>query len=245
MTRAALILAAALLAPLPAAAQTAPAASSAADARYQKAMTFLKLLNSPERVKAQVRDGYFEGFTETVAAHPEAKALEEQFPGIFQEIAEATFPYVEKLVLDALPELWRLQATLLSQRMTDAELADCANYFTSPAGLRTVDALVGAFTGENAIANVTSDNPVISAEGLKQDIVAAAPLAYDRLSASDKAAILAFSRSPGGRKLASLNGDMLQLMTDWTNRVLANSGIEEEVKRVAEPIFARRSKARQ
>lgn len=230
------------LAPGLAQAAVAPAAMTQPDAQYEKALRFVQLLNSVERVTAQIRDGYFKGFRATVAQDPRSRALEERFPGVFDEIAEATLPYLQKMVLDHLPELWRRQAVFLAKNLTAAELDDCIAYFTSPAGLHMIDAIVGSFAGDSILAEAAGGKPEMTSEGLARDIAAAVPGALGKLSPSDTAGLLAFSRTAGGRKLTQFNSGMVDIVTAWSNEVLSDPGFVQEVQRQAERVVQRRLK---
>jgi len=138
---AALLLAAATLAPLPAKAQTAPAPAADIDpARLAEARKLIEIM-MPAALREQMIDGIVSGvgqtMTQTLLNDPELKKLMDEKPGardVVMRFLDRQQQYTRDEMRANLPDMLEAMARAYARRFTVAQMREMGAFFATPTG---------------------------------------------------------------------------------------------------------------
>lgn len=151
-------LAPAVSAPLHAQAPSAPASEASLHA---KAYALAQVLQSESIAVDASMKLLDTSFPAALAASPDVKPLEDEFPGFTVAVWTAAKPHLREMLVASLPKLWERLATLFASNMTAEEIDGARAFYVTPLGQRILLALnenfdVGPML-KDVVANPDSD----------------------------------------------------------------------------------------
>lgn len=221
MTRAALalLLAAAALAPLPALAQSAPITATVDPARRALGYELATLLNSEPGTIAMIDRMLDDQMPTAMMADPNVKAMEAAHPGIVKAMIAAMKPILIRHMRAELPKLWDELAVFFASNMTEAELRAAIAFYRSPAGTKIIAIMETETDFGPMMADMArSGDYELKAEHLNDTAMTGATKIASALSRAEIDQVLAFMRTPAGRKIVALTPRMTAVVTEWANR---------------------------
>lgn len=205
-----------------AAAQSAPApvpapAPAPADAgHYKAAYGLAQTLRTEQSVLAETAHLFTDSGIAQMQQNPDIASLEHSYPGITKFMFVAARPEIERQVVASLPDLWKRLATLFAAEMTDGDIAQVTAYYASPEGQRFRTAMLANYDFSAEIsAAAKSPDSTIAGTDISKGVAAGVPGTLRDMSATDKAALEAFSHTPAFRKMVALNPRVLEISAAW------------------------------
>lgn len=202
---------AAALAAAPAAAMQAPNSAAPAAPVSQAQLTRAKLLVSlinPEAMMIQKNmEGWEAAFVRTLELTPSVATLEAAYPGASKAALAAARPIASEYSREFVRKMLDDKARLFAERLTLAELETAIAFFESPAGRRFIANLLGNFdmagTAEKVASKAVRNGDVtVEIKDLAQMQQSAAVKTAREISAEDQIAMMRFSQTEAGKKLA-------------------------------------------
>lgn len=235
----------ALLATLPAAAQTVPSPAPAVTAAPSPAaLRIATRLASEEVVVAQTRRMLRQQLPAAMSANPDMKKLEQQLPGVTAEMIATMEPIILASLIRRLPAYQREVAAVYQRRLTPDELVAVGAFYESPTGARLLT-LVRDGVDYSALLDKQlrsgGEAPISRAE-LAATITPAVQPAVAGLSDAEQLALLRFGMTTAGRKLVGINQELLELAVSFNNK--QDEAAEKELDVAMTALIERRMAAR-
>lgn len=198
-----------------------------------KAIALAKVLNSEEMLRTSIREQFFKGIHLSAETDPAAKAIEQRFPGFFDELGEAVLPFFTDHLLEKLPALWGGLADYFEANFTASELDKAIAFYSSPAGQHVIEGMYQSMKADTLTANARANHGTsIDDSAVKQTISEAAPNVIASLGPEDLRVLLAFSGTSAGIKISKGADPVRRITVDWMNEVLfADPAFKQEVLR--------------
>jgi hypothetical protein len=201
----------------PAAAQSAPAPVDAG--HYRAAYGLAQALRTEQSVLAETAHLFSDSGIAQMQQNAAIASLEHRYPGVTKFMFGAARPELERQVVAGLPDLWNRLAQLFAAEMTESEIAQATAYYLSPEGERFKAAMLKNYDfGGEISAAAKAPDAAIDPKDISKGVAAGVPGTLRDLSASDKAALEAFSRTPAFRKIVALNARVLEISAAWGSR---------------------------
>lgn len=195
---AALIAAAPLLAP-------PPAAAFQAEAPPADALALARLVTPPETYVEMAVKGGRTGFLGGSEADPDAKALEQRYPGIYADAWKALEPEMRRMAIAAQPAFERRLAALYARLLTPAELTGLRAFYASPTGRKLIRVMHANLDMAPMLDDAVSrPDAQVSAEALAAAQAEAKRKALAALTSDDEAALAGLARLMPLAKLQSV-----------------------------------------
>jgi len=166
---------------------------------------------------------------ELFAADPELAQIEEDFPGVTMEIADATIPIANRSMRERLPVLWQRQANIYAANFDIEELNRLITFYDSPTGRKLVTGLRNNIKTENVVRSAKEAGSVaISAEAVQADKKVAALSILGDLNQRDRAALLEFGRDNLSKRLKMISLRIQQNVQAWADETTEWEAAETE-----------------
>lgn len=204
-----------------ASAQT-PAAPPAAESpvRSERGYALARLLNSEAITRRQL-PGLASQLGAQFRANPDVAPIEKEYPGAVDYLIAALVPGLEQMVMAKAPELWSELGAIYAGAMTETELDATITFYRSPTGTKLIDALVENMDYSPVLEDVAKNDyeGKITAESFEKMVTKTASVAVPKaMSARDRIALMAFSRTPAFAKLTGLRTRTAQAVAEFSNR---------------------------
>jgi len=200
-----------------AAAQSAPAPVDSG--RYKAAFGLAQALRTEQSVLAETAHLFTDSGIAQMQQNAAIATLEHRYPGVTKFMFSAARPELEHQVVAGLPDLWNRLAQLFAVEMTESEIAQATAYYLSPEGERFKAAMLKNYDfGGEISAAAKAPDAAIDPKDIGNGVAAGVPGTLRDLSASDKAALEAFSHTPAFRKIVALNPRVLEISAAWGSR---------------------------
>jgi hypothetical protein len=208
---------------LAAATMTVPVAARAAvvaPATEQKALAtqLVRTLNSEALTRAQLSKMLGETLPKTLAANPTFAGMERQHPGVTNAFIEAMRPVIIEGTIAKLPSLWARLEPIYVRTFTAAELHVLINFYTSPAGVRVIQAMgEGADYSRMLGDMLAKGNHDVTQEGLSAGVQTGVAQVVRAATDEDMKAMQALAATSAGQKLTAVNQQVQAEAVAWGN----------------------------
>ena len=210
-------LALALGVPAPAAAQ-APANRSAAAIAAPTAAALARAVAPAELMVPLEVDIGRQAILSLSSLDDDGKALEAEYPGIWQAVWNAIEPEVRRYVEADHPKFWTKLEGLYSSRLTEREGQGLLAFYRSPTGQKLLRTMLAGLDSPSLIAGVAgSDNGNLTAEQLKAATDAARLKVLQSMGPADEEQLNALMNVITLDKFRSVGADTQRLTLDWVN----------------------------
>ncbi|ATW03220.1 DUF2059 domain-containing protein [Sphingorhabdus sp. YGSMI21] len=216
-------------------------AATVAPQPVSPALQLSRILHSEANVIGTADDDQqaVELMQELLDGDPEMVELEQEFPGIVAQFAEAMIPIVNGSSLERLPQLQARQAALYSKTFTDAELAVLIEFYSSPTGRKIVAQTQDAIDYEATMADMKqSPDYEFSAESTLADVRTAGAKISGQMDSQDLLVLAQLGRSGLVPKLRDMALESHQITNEWTSEY--SPGEEAALEAVIGTIFEKR-----
>ena len=159
-----------------------------------------------------------EAFFAILKEDPDSKALESEYPGIYQDVWKAMEPVILKSVDDDMPKLWNRLARLYTERLTPAEIAGLRRFYATPTGqrmVRTMDEEADLAPMVEAITK--SPDAPITTEVMRKSLAPARAAVVRQITPQDEAALTGLQKSISLPKLYALGAQVQRVTLEWMN----------------------------
>lgn len=227
----------------PSASALAAPTVAAADTHMAAALDLARLINKASQMEDQVDRMLASIATQGFATDPDLIALKEEYPGAEKVFVDTMRPIMISELEQLLPEYNQAIADFFASRFTPVEIAELTVFWRSEAGqelLRSVSSKLDfAAMTKDVVGQVGNDGDVmISREAVDADKRKAAVSGIRTLSPQHRTAIMRFSLTPAGRKMAKFVGEKNEIDREWTNRPLSPEAEARVDSAVTEALLA-------
>lgn len=197
----------------------AASASVQADARVALGREIAALLNSEAITVAQTRRMFDTTMPDLFGKDPNLAMLEKQYPGIIRHMVDSARPVILDNVTAQLPVLWDRLAPVYAEALTETEMRESLAFYRSPTGVWLIDTMANNADFTKAMGRMMQDpDGKLQAVDLKAGAVDASMGALVKgMNADRMGAVMAFVTTPAGRKMRSIQPQLLEISTDWAN----------------------------
>lgn len=197
----------------------AVSASVQADARMALGREIAALLNSEAITVAQTRRMFDTTMPDLFGKDPNLAMLEKQYPGIIRHMVDSARPVILDNVTAQLPVLWDRLAPVYAEALTETEMRESLAFYRSPTGVWLIDTMANNADFTKAMGRMMQDpDGKLQAADLKAGAVDASVGALVKgMNADRMGAVMAFVTTPAGRKMRSIQPQLLEIITDWAN----------------------------
>lgn len=176
------------------------------------------------------------------ASSKEFAELEQEYPGVLNELLDATLPIINRSATTRLALLQRRQAALYAEFLDSAELAFLVQFYRSPTGQK----LLHLITKNMQTANVeeaakSSGSLSIGMKPALADLEATFLQVIQMFDGDEKIAIEELRQSTAFAKMGNIGEQSLQNINQWHNEYLP--GEEVEIDAAMEAVLSRRMDA--
>jgi len=213
----------------PQAAPAVPVAALTDPVRKARALELARMLNSKAVTRIQLDKMLGETLPTLLAADPEFKAMETDYPGITKAMIDAMRGIVVEEVMQSLPELWDKIGAVYAEELTVADLDAALAFFRTTAGARLVEG-VGREGDLSQLLKtmIADDDATVTEAALHSQVRTSATKAVGKLSTEDRSALINFGWSPAGAKLRTANARIMPIATAWSNQSSPESDAKME-----------------
>jgi hypothetical protein len=200
-------------------AAVAPAVHTAVDAvRKARGLELARMLNSEELTRAQTEKLLDETLPKLLAADPDFKAMEKEYPGITKAMLDAMRTVVVDEVMQSLPALWDSVSVIYAEELTAADLGEAIAFFRTPAGTRLIENITReADLSEMLKTLIADDEAKVTESALRTEMRASATKTVGKLNTEDRNALVNFGWSPAGVKIRTANKRVMSVVAAWSN----------------------------
>jgi hypothetical protein len=140
-----------------------------------------------------------------------SRQLYARYPGLRAHVAEKLRPGIEKLLKRELPSLRDEMAKVLATELTPQEVAQTADFFASPAGMKV----------QATVLRTIGEKPGLSEQAAQE---AAMNAVFSSLALADYPAVIGFASSSAGSKLNRINPRLTAASKAWADRLVRENG---------------------
>ena len=153
-----------------------------------------------------------------IEGNEDYRTLEQDYPGISKAMVEAMTEAMRVEHIADLPANRQRYARLYADQFTPAETAELIRFYTSSAGQRLIAAKFAKLDAKPLVAEF-AENPdaEVSEQHIREMNRAASSSIIEEMSPDDKAALLAFARTPVFSKMAAARSALEKLEADIAN----------------------------
>lgn len=229
----------------PASAQRASAAPAADDsqARESEARALVEITEPSDRLVDTVIRVLDRDMVKALREAPAFQDLEAANPGFLEAYWVEVKPVMAQALRDRVPTYHQRLAKLYAERLSLAELRSARTFFSGPVGQRMI-----SLVHENAdfgpmLAEAANDpNGAISESSYDASMAATVRAAGARLTAEEKAGIIAFGMSPAGSKISSLHREGDQIAEEVMNA--QDPALDARIDSIRDQLLARLANGR-
>jgi hypothetical protein len=176
-----------------------------------------RLMNSEELTRGQLVAMFDESLPKMFAGNADIQALEDKYPGFIKAALDAMQPILVRQTMKGLPELWHRLGRVYGSSMSEAELRGAIAFFGSLTGVKLVAALTAGMDFDKMLAGM-GENGDVTEKALIAGIQSGAQAAMTKMTAAEIQQFLAFSRTPGGRKMMAAAAQARATTVEWANQ---------------------------
>lgn len=231
---------------------TAPAAAlvpralsihAASDAVHDaRSLELARVLNSEAMTRAQTEKMLDETLPATLAADPDFKAMEKDYPGITKAMLGAMRTIVVEDVMKSLPTLWDRVSKIYGEELSTAELDEAIAFYRTPTGTRLLESMSREADLSGMLKTMIAAEAATVTEGaLRTETLASAKKTAGKLDSGDRQAITNFGWSPAGAKMRTANNRVMAVVAAWSNETTpeADARMEKAMIEVVEKFIGK------
>jgi hypothetical protein len=148
----------------------------------------------------------------------DAKALEAEYPGIWQAVWNRIEPEVRRYVEADYPKFWSRLEALYSSRLTESEAQALLAFYRSPTGQKMLRTMLAGQDSASFIAGVvSSENGTVSAEQLRSATQASRLKAVQSIGPADDEQLNALMNAISLDKFRAVGADTQRVTLEWVN----------------------------
>lgn len=203
---------------------TAPA-TALADAPEQRTQATatqaieLARLMSPSGllVDMEVRE-FDKHFVPSLRSDPELKALEEEYPGVFEAMHKASRGLVVEATGRSAGKIHAAVAKVIETNFTAADIAELTSFYRSPVGLKTLQQMAASADAGQVYQNAVSDSGFKLTEAqIDSQIHESAQKAAQTFTPEEQTEMMLFMAKPSFAKLAKAQPQIRKILAEEFN----------------------------
>lgn len=194
-------------------------ASAATDAKQSRALDLARVLNSEASVRKLLDRMFRDTLPAALAADANFKSLEADMPGISNEMIAVMQQILVEAGMQQLPALHADAAEILARNLTLPELQTFLDFYQSPVGQKLVTNMQARANFRGLVDDqlASGGEKPITANELRGVARGAVAGSVATLSVAERAEVVRFSNSSGGRKLPAISRELFQLSARFAN----------------------------
>jgi hypothetical protein len=201
-------------------------------------MALTLVLNPEKPMIDMVSRNFSDSMRAAIDANEDYLTLEKDYPGISNAMVEAmTKAMLADLVAD-IPADRRRYARFYASQFTPAETAELIAFYSSSAGQRLIAAKYATLDAKPLMKDF-AENPEseVSQQQIRDINRAATNSIIEGMSPADKAALLAFAKTPVFAKLTAARGEMEKLEAEIANE--PDPELDKALDEAADSVFVK------
>jgi hypothetical protein len=201
-------------------------------------MELARILNPEGPMVEMITRNFSDSMRSVIESNEDYRTLEQDYPGISKAMVESMTEAMRADAIADLPHERRRYARLYAEHFTPGETAELMHFYTSSAGQRLIAAKFAKLDVKPLMAEFT-ENPdaEVSQQHIRAMNRAATSTIVGEMSPDDRAALLAFAKSPVFVKLAAARGAIQKLEADIANE--PDPQLDKALEAAADAVMAK------
>lgn len=193
-------------------------ASRAAQATASQSLVLAELMSPRDMlVDMEVRE-FDKHFVPSMRANAEMKALDDQYPGLFEAMHKASRGLVAEATGRSAQKIHAAVARLIETSFTSADVAELTDFYRSPVGLKTLRQMAAAADAGQVYQQAVNDGDfTLTQDQISVQIQESARKAAQTFSPNEQTEMMLFMAKPSFGKLAKAQPQIRKILADEFN----------------------------
>ena len=202
------------------------------------AMELARILNPEGPMVEMVTRNFSDSMRSVVEGNQDYRTLEQKYPGISKAMVESMTKAMRVELIADLPANRQRYARLYADHFTPGETAELTHFYLSSAGQRLIAAKFAKLDAKPLMAEFAEDpDAEVSQQHVRAMNSAATSTIVEEMSPDDRAALLAFAKSPVFSKLQAARGAIEKLEAEIANE--PDPRLDQALEAAADAVMAR------
>ena len=192
--------------------------SQVAQAPASQALVLAEMMSPRDMlVDMEVRE-FDKHFVPSMRSNPEMKALDDQYPGLFEAMHKASRGLVAEATGRSAQKIHAAVARLIEASFTSADVAELTDFYRSPVGLKTLRQMAASADAGQVYQQAVNDGDfTLTQDQISVQIQDSARKAAKSFTPTEQTEMMLFMAKPSFGKLAKAQPQIRKILADEFN----------------------------